>query len=131
LHKYLYTAENGNTVSFEHFINLFKSEVPEKITNSIVQIFNSLQEGNNKISLDTVRKSLNLDHHPRIKLMLKSTDSLVAEFEFSLMFVSGNKGYLDLNDFLEFHRNIYWVTPKDNLTNFYVMTCNLWGYKNF
>lgn len=50
--------------------------------------------------------------------MQKSYDDVEKELEFSINFVCGDKGYLDLNDFLEFHRNIYWVTPKENLTNF-------------
>jgi hypothetical protein len=32
---------------------------------------------------------------------------------------SGEKGYLDLNDFVEMQRNMYYVQPKENISNFY------------
>ena len=31
---------------------------------------------------------------------------------------SGDKGYFELNDFLELHRNMYYVQPKENITNY-------------
>jgi hypothetical protein len=50
--------------------------------------------------------------------MHKPFDDAQRELNLSITFVGGDKGYLDLNDFLEFHRNIYYVQPKENITNF-------------
>lgn len=97
---------------------------------TLVLIFNNMQEGNNTVSMETIRKFLQVESHPRVKLMLKNRDLVAQELEFSFLFVSGDKGYLDINEFIEFHRNMYWVQPKENLTNFYKMICDLWGFKN-
>ena len=61
---------------------------------------------------------MKVENHPRVKLMMKSREAIRSELEFSILFVSGDKGYLDVNDFVELHRNMYWVTPKENFTNF-------------
>lgn len=64
--------------------------------------------------------------------MLKPVDLVQNELEFSLKFVAGDKGYLDINDFMEFHRNMYWVQPKENLTNFLnvIFSINLDGLRH-
>jgi hypothetical protein len=54
--------------------------------------------------------------------MHKPFDETQRDLNLSISFVSGDKDYVDLNDFLEFHRNIYFVTPKENITNF----LNVW-----
>ncbi len=51
--------------------------------------------------------------------MLRTRENIKGDLEFSLRFASGDKGYLTLNDFLEFHNNMYWVQSKENLSNFY------------
>jgi hypothetical protein len=68
--------------------------------------------------MDVVQKTLKVEKHPRVKLMHKPYDDTEKELGMSITFVSGDKGFLDLNDFLELHRNIYYVQPKENLTNF-------------
>jgi hypothetical protein len=50
--------------------------------------------------------------------MQKSYEEVRKEIEISFRFVLGDKDRVDFNDFLEFHRNIYYVQPKENLTNF-------------
>jgi len=61
--------------------------------------------------------------------MLKDINILTSELEFSLQFVcDGKKGFLEINEFLEFHYNMYWVQPKENLTQFYKLICDLWNF---
>jgi hypothetical protein len=50
--------------------------------------------------------------------MHRTFDDTQKDLSLSISFVTGEKGYLDLNDFVEFHRNIYFVQPKENITNF-------------
>ena len=88
MHKYLYTAENGDTVSYENFANILKSDMPDNITNTVSQIFETLQEGNGTVSTETLKKNLRLDNHPRVKLMLKNKETLLREMEFSILFLN-------------------------------------------
>jgi Ca2+-binding EF-hand superfamily protein len=127
LHKYLKTWENNGLVGFESFIELLKCEVPENILNNILSIFELIKEQNNTISVETLKKIIKVENHPRVKLMMKSRDAVRNELEFSILFVSGDKGYLYVNDFVELHRNMYWVTPKEDLTNFNNTISRLWG----
>ena len=55
---------------------------------------------------------------PRFKLMLKNLDTIKDEVEYSINFTLGDKSAFDENDFLEFHRNMYWVQPKEQISNF-------------
>ena len=50
--------------------------------------------------------------------MQKSYEDAERDLDISIKFISGEKRYLDLNDFIELHRNFYYVQPKENLTNF-------------
>jgi hypothetical protein len=55
---------------------------------------------------------------PRFKLMLKTFETVKNEVEYSIKFTLGDKNAFDENDFLEFHRNMYWVQPKEQISNF-------------
>jgi hypothetical protein len=50
--------------------------------------------------------------------MLKTLETVKNEIEYSINFTIGEKSSFDENDFLEFHRNLYWVQPKENISNF-------------
>ncbi len=50
--------------------------------------------------------------------MLKTLDLVKSEIDYSISFTIGDKNSFDENDFLEFHRNMYWVKPKENISNF-------------
>ena len=50
--------------------------------------------------------------------MQKTYEEAEKELDISIRFVCGEKGYMELNEFIELHRNIYYVQPKENLTNF-------------
>jgi len=50
--------------------------------------------------------------------MLKTLDQVRSEIEYSISFTIGEKNSFNENDFLEFHRNMYWVQPKENISNF-------------
>ena len=128
LHKYLYTLENGNKISYENFINILKCEIPDNILNSIIKIFRSLTNSD-YVSIETLRKSLRVDQHPNVKLMIKTPENIAKEFDFAIMFVAGDKDSLSIDDFLEMHKNMYWVQPKENLNNYINMINALWGMK--
>ena len=55
--------------------------------------------------------------HPRVKMMLKSPEGVVDDINFSLEFASSDRQTLDIREFHEFHYNMFWVTPKEELTN--------------
>jgi hypothetical protein len=50
--------------------------------------------------------------------MEKTYEDAQRDLDISIRFVCGEKDCIELNDFIELHRNIYYVQPKENLTNF-------------
>lgn len=86
--------------------------------NSIVAIYQNVLGSNPEISLEIIRNRLKYEMFPRYKLMLKTLEEVKNEIEYSISFTIGNKQSFDENDFLEFHKNIYWVQPKENMSNY-------------
>jgi hypothetical protein len=50
--------------------------------------------------------------------MQKPYEEAKRELDIAIRFVSGDKDFLGIAEFIELHRNIYYVQPKENLTNF-------------
>lgn len=92
-------------------------------------MFEALQDEEGHLPLENAKERLVVDNHPRVRLMQVPRETVQADFEFSFNFIVGDKGYLDLQDFLEFHRNMYWVTPREHLTNFLNTCYEIWGFK--
>lgn len=129
IHKYLKTYENQGMVPFEQFVALLKCDVPEALTNMVDDVFNKIQDGSESITIDQLKKNLKIEHHPRVKLMHKEVPLVQSEMDLSIKFIIGDKDQIDLIEFRELHYNMYWVTPRDNITYFFQMIPDLWGCK--
>jgi Ca2+-binding EF-hand superfamily protein len=130
IHKFLKTSECGDNVPFENLINILKCEVPESFTKIVCEVFDLIQDGNGVISVQNLKNRVKIDHHHRVKLMLKDQEMIKSELNISINFVAGDKDVIDVNEFLEMHRNMYWVTPRENITYLFNMVPELWGCKN-
>ena len=84
----------------------------------MVAIFQYVKGNNSDIPVEVFRSKIRCDFSPRFRLMLKTLDDIKNEIEYSISFTIGEKQSFDENDFLEFHRNMYWVQPKENISNF-------------
>jgi len=84
----------------------------------LVAVFHYVKGNGSGIPVDVFRSKIKYDSFPRFKLMLKTLDQVKSEVEYSISFTIGEKNSFDENDFLEFHRNMYWVQPKENISNF-------------
>lgn len=129
IHKYLQTYENEGFVQFENFIALLKCDVPEPLIAEINDVFKKIEDGNGQISLENLKKKLKIDHHPQVKLMHKEVPLVQQELDISIQFIIGDKQAMDQNEFLELHKNMYWVTPRENITYFIKMIPDLWGFQ--
>jgi len=84
----------------------------------LVAVYQHVKGNDSEILVDVFRSRIRYDMFPRYKLMLKTLDQIKSEVEYSITFTVGEKNCFDENDFLEFHRNMYWVQPKENISNF-------------
>ena len=125
IHKFLETVETG-CVSFERFIGLLKCEVPELLTKKVTEIFNKIKDSENEISLNNLYAKFNPERHPRVLTMEKEVPTVQNEFNIAVQFVVGDKNSINLDEFLELHRNMFWVNPKENTTYFYNMLNEIW-----
>lgn len=126
IHKYLGTYENGY-VNLEQFVGLLKNEVPELLIKEVKEIFAKIKDPNGSITLENLKSHFNVEMHPRVKLMKKEVPLVQNEFEISFKFILGDKTVMTEDDFLELHKNMFWVTPKENTTYFFRMLPGLWG----
>jgi len=76
------------------------------------------------IPVDVFRSKIKYDSFPRFKLMLKTLDQVASEVGYSISFTIGDKNSFDENNFLEFHRNMYWVQLKENISIFFKSIIN-------
>lgn len=127
IHKYLGTYEHEGYVQFESFIALLKCDVPEPLISEVNQVFSKIEDGNDSISLENLKKKIKIDHHPQVKLMHKEVPLVQQEFDISVQFILGDKQTMSKDEFLELHKNMYWVTPRENITYFVRMIPDLWG----
>ena len=129
IHKYLKTYETGGFVQFENFIELLKCEVPPTLINEVDDIFNQIKDADETVSVSSLKGRVNYEKHPRVKLMQKEVPLVRTEFERSIDFIVCDKPAMTLGEFEELHRNMYWVTPRENISYFFNNLPELWGLK--
>lgn len=127
MHKYLYTFENNETIYYEDFISLLKVEVPSTIINTVTDIFLSMNS--ETINKEDLKKRIIVEKDDRVKLMQKSVDQVYSDWSFSIDFVAKENGEIGIDEFLMLHSYMYYVQPKENLTNFLRKIFDVWGVK--
>jgi Ca2+-binding EF-hand superfamily protein len=127
IHKYLNTYENGGAVSFERFVELLKCEVPESLVAQVKNVFAGIKDDSGCVTYDNLMKAFNVEHHPQVKLMHKEVPLVQQEFDIAVKFVLGDKPAMSEEEFVELRRNMYWVTPRENITYFFKMIPGLWS----
>lgn len=77
-----------------------------------------MAEGRFSIPVDELKQRANLESNFRVKVMLKSVENFQKDLNLSIDYVN-RFGEIDLETFVELHRNMLTVQPKANLSNFY------------
>ncbi|MCQ2820621.1 MAG: hypothetical protein MJ252_25425 [archaeon] len=125
IHKFLGTHETGR-VQFEQFAAILKSEVPPILDDEVGKVFEKIKDSEDGISIATLYEKFDPEKHPRVLLMLKEVPQVKNEFDVAIKFVLGDKTVMNKEDFIELHRNMFWVNPKENTVYFYRMIPGIW-----
>lgn len=125
IHKFLGSYEKG-LVSFEKFIGILKCCIDDSFLDLVNKVFEQIKDSENSVSVCKLKSIFNPEEHPRVKLMLKEVPQVLNEFDVAVKFVVGEKDVMTKEEFLELHKNMYWVTPKENMTYFNRIIPAIW-----
>ncbi len=125
IHKFLGTYQTGK-VGCEEFVHILKSDVPAILDEEVSKIFDKIKDQEDGISVSTLYAKFDPERHPRVLLMLKEVPQVQNEFDVAIKFVLGDKTVMTKKEFIELHRNMFWVNPKENTVYFYRMIPGIW-----
>ena len=101
--------------------------MPPVLEEEINRIFDLIKDSDDCVSLDTLVAKFNPEKHPRVKLMLKEVPQVQNEFDVAVKFILGDKKIATRQDFIDLHKNMFWVNPRENTVYFYRMIAGIWG----
>ena len=119
----------GEQISLEKFTNIFRDEVPIKLIESVTDTFEIIKGENESINVDYLKSIINIKKHPLVKIFHKSEDYAQRKLDLAIKFVLMDKPYMDLADFIEIHKNMFYTMPKENVNYFIKFLPEIWGIK--
>jgi hypothetical protein len=124
---YNYLDCKGNQFSLEKFIQLFQCEIPEDFIKDLNEMFYFVSENQESVSIEKLLKNIRPENHPQISIM--KNDPCIAEenLKFAIEFVAGDKPEITRDEFIQLHKNIYWILPEENYELFKYKIPKLWG----
>ena len=116
-------------IDLARMVELFKTEVPKDIVQTLETIFNKLSNGQPVISVEQLLKTLNESEHPQIDLMGKNIQKVHASVLKGIKSIIGNNNQIKREEFLEFHYNIFWTLPNYCYEDFRNKVYLMWGVR--
>ena len=116
-------------IDLSRMVELFKTEVPKDIVQTLEAIFNKLSNGQPVISVEQLLKTLNESEHPQIDLMGKNIQKVHASVLKGIKSIIGNNSQMKKEEFLEFHFNIFWTLPDYCYEDFRNKIYLMWGVR--
>ena len=123
-----YLKQNDDVLA-QKLIDIFTVPTPKILIRKLTEIFNSLTNGQEKISRLMIEQSYIIKNHPLIKAYHRPEEYVKNKFENSLRFLLNDKTEIDLNDFISIHSNMFYIMPVENVAYFIQIISELWGIK--
>ena len=119
----------GEQVSLERFTNIFRDEVPLKLIENVTDTFEVIKGENETISPEYLWSIIDIKKHPLVKIFHKKEEYAQRKLDLAIKFVIMDKPFIDLSDFIEIHKNMFYTMPKENVNYFIKYLPELWGIK--
>ena len=116
-------------IDLVRMVELFKTDVPKDIVQILESIFYKLSGGQPTIPVENLLKHLNEREHPQLDLFIKNIQKVHASVLKGLKSVIGNNNEIKLEEFLEFHYNIFWTLPDYCYEDFKTKVYLMWGVR--
>ena len=102
----------GDNISLEKFTNIFRDEIPIKLIESVTDTFETIKGENETINVDYLKSIIDIKKHPLVKIFHKSEDYAQRKLDLAIKFVLMDKPFVDLADFIEIHKNMFYTMPN-------------------
>ena len=108
---------------------LFKTDVPKDIVQTLEKIFYKLSGGQQTMLVENLLKHLNESEHPQVDLFLRNIQKVHESILKGFKSIIGNNNEIKLEEFLEFHYNIFWTLPDYCYEDFKTKVYLMWGVR--
>ena len=110
-------------------VNLIKTEVPKDIICDLNMIFDKLSGNQQAMDVGELLQHLNESEYPQIELMNKNVNIAKENILRGFHEVIGDNKIINKEQFIDFHKNIYWVIPQYKIKEFKTKLHLMWGIR--
>lgn len=128
--KYLcIEGEDEEMISFEKFIELFKTNENEKLDKAIDEIYKQLKGQNTSVTLEELNNRLKIENHPLVKALRKTNEEAKKKIDIEFQFILGENKEITKEDFFTLNKNMFSVMPEKNIDYWVKYLPEVWGIK--
>ena len=110
-------------------VNLIKTEVPKDIICDLNMIFDKLSGNQKAMDVGELLQHLNESEYPQIELMNKNVNIAKENILKGFHEVIGDNKIINKEQFIDFHKNIFWVIPQYKIKEFKTKLHLMWGIR--
>ena len=110
-------------------VNLIKTEVPQDIICILSMVFDKISGNQQAMDVGELLQHLNESEYPQIELMNKNVNIAKENILKGFHEVIGDNKIINKEQFIDFHKNIYWVIPQYKIKEFKTKLHLMWGIR--
>ena len=110
-------------------VNLIKTEVPQDIICILSMVFDKISGNQQAMDVGELLQHLNESEYPQIELMNKNVNIAKENILRGFHEVIGDNKIINKEQFIDFHKNIYWVIPQYKIKEFKTKLHLMWGIR--
>ena len=110
-------------------VNLIKTEVPQDIICILSMVFDKISGNQQAMDVGELLQHLNESEYPQIELMNKNVNIAKENILRGFHEVIGDNKIINKDQFIDFHKNIYWVIPQYKIKEFKTKLHLMWGIR--
>ena len=110
-------------------VNLIKTEVPKDIICDLNMIFDKLSGNQQALDVGELLQHLNESVYPQIELMNKNVNIAKENILKGFHEVIGDNKIINKEQFIDFHKTIFWVIPQYKIKEFKTKLHLMWGIR--
>ena len=110
-------------------VNLIKTEVPQDIICILSMVFDKISGNQQAMDVGELLQHLNESEYPQIELMNKNVNIAKENILRGFHEVIGDNKIINKEQFIDFHKNIFWVIPQYKIKEFKTKLHLMWGIR--
>ena len=110
-------------------VELLKTEIPKEIICDLSLIFDKLSGNQQAMDVEELLQHLNERDYPQIHLMSNNVNIAKENILNGFHEILGDNKIINKEQFIDFHKNIYWVLPDYKIKEFISKLPLMWGIR--